>query len=117
MMKYSIRYRLASFGDRHGRNRHVETQPDVQAMQRALEALENKSINFSVQAYPDGSWLAKSTNVDGILTGGHNQSEANELIKDAIFTYYGVKPEHCKDVLLRNTSEPVSTEQSVQVTA
>lgn len=116
-MKYSLRYKLANFRSRYGYNHHAEAQPDVLDMQRAIDALENKSINFAIQTYPDGSWIAKSTNVDGILTGGRNQGEANELIKDAIFTYYGVKPEHCKDVLLRNTGEPVTTEQTVQVTA
>ncbi len=116
-MKYSLRYKLASFLRTKGRGLSSAQSAEVIAMQKEISNLENKNINFEIKTYVDGSWMAKSTNVEGILTGGNNQKEINEMLKDAIFTYYGVPPEHADDRLLRNSGEPVTTEQRVHITA
>jgi predicted RNase H-like HicB family nuclease len=116
-MKHSFVFKLADFMRKHGYNFREETRPEVALMQKEIASLDNRSINFAIKYYPDGSWVAKSSNVDGILTGGRNQAEAQELIKDAIFTYYGVPPQYARDSLLRNTSEPIKAEQKVHVTA
>ena len=116
-MRYSLTYRLADFLRSKGYNFSEELRPEVVEMQREINALDNRSINFEIKVYPDGSWLAKSTNVEGLLTGSRKQSEVHELIKDAIFTYYGVPPQYANDKLLRNTGEPVTSEQQVHVTA
>ncbi len=116
-MKYSLRYKLANFLRTKGRRLNGAQSAEVIAMQKEISSLENKNINFEIKTYIDGSWMAKSTNVEGILTGGNDQKEINEMLKDAIFTYYGVPPEHADDKLLRNSGEPVTTEQRVHVTA
>lgn len=116
-MKYSLRYKLATFLRTKGRRINSVQNAEVIAMQKEISSLENKNINFEIKTYLDGSWMAKSTNVEGILTGGNDQREINEMLKDAIFTYYGVAPEHADDRLLRNSGEPVTTEQRVHVTA
>ncbi len=116
-MKYSLTYKLSDFMRKKGYKFHEEKQPEVIKMQKEIASLDNQSINFNITSHADGSWMAKSTNVDGLLTGGRKQSEVHEVIKDAIFTYYGVSPQYCRDDLLRNTGEPVTLEQKVHVTA
>jgi len=111
IMKYSLKYQLASYMRSKGYNFKEHLRPEVIEMQKEINALSNKSINFEIKVYPDGSWTAIATNVKGLLTGSHKQSEINELIKDAIFTYYGVPPKYAHDKLLRNTGEPVTAEQ------
>ena len=46
----------------------------------------NDGIQFKIDHYPDGSWVAESTNVDGIITGSKDVKETSLVIKDAIFT-------------------------------
>src|SRR5438477_11572991 len=116
-MKYSLRYKLANFLRTKGRGINGAQSAEVIAMQKEITSLEGKNINFEIKTYVDGSWMAKSTNVEGILTGGNDQKEINEMLKDAVFTYYGIPPEFADDKLLRNSGEPVTTEQRVHVTA
>lgn len=116
-MKYSLRYKLAQFMRARGYDFSESTRPEVVKMQEEIALLENRAINFLIQRYPDGSWVAKSTNIDGLITGGSNISEVNELLKDAIFTYYGISPQFANDKLLRNTGDPITTEQRVHITA
>lgn len=116
-MRYSLRYQLANFLRSKGHNFNEHLRPEVIQMQKEISSLENHNINFEIKVYPDGSWTAKATNVEGLLTGGRKQSEINGLIKDAIFTYYGVPPQYADDKLLRNSGEPVTAEQQVHVTA
>jgi len=85
--------------------------PAVLEMQRCTHQLQ--AIHFKVEAYPDGSWVAESVNVDGIITGGKDIKEINSVLKDAIFTYFGVPPYLCNDKLLMASNEPVHLEQRV----
>lgn len=89
--------------------------PAIEALQE--EVGELKGIDFEVKAYPDGSWVAKSKNVEGLLTGGRNQKDIDAQLKDAIFTYYGVPPQFANDNILRNSGEPITAKKSVRVTA
>ena len=108
---------MTDFMRRRGYNFNEDLQPEVINMQREISALDNKAISFEIKAYPDGSWTAKSTNVEGILTGSRRQSEINEMIKDCIFTYYSIPAKFVNDKLLRNSGEPITAEQYIRVTA
>lgn len=108
---------MANFLRSKGYDFKEHLHPAVVEMQKEINALDNKNINFEIKVYPDGSWTAISTNVEGLMTGSRKQSEANELIKDATFTYYGIPPRFANDKLLRNAGEPVTAEQQVHVTA
>ena len=115
-MKYSLNFRVANFLRSKGYNFREHLSPEVINMQSEIAKLDG-GINFKVELYPDGAWTAISTNVDGLVTGGSKQSEINELLKDATFTYYGVPPKYSNDKMLRNTGEPITVEQTVHVTA
>lgn len=116
-MKYSMRYKVANLLRNQNNLQKAELCPEVVEMRKDINSLENKNINFEIKVYPDGSWTARSTNVDGLLTGSRKQSEANELLKDAILTYYNIPAKYAQDRLLRNTSEPITVDQQVRVTA
>ncbi len=76
----------------------------------------NGGIKFNIEHYPDGSWTAESTNVDGIITGGDDVKETFSIIKDAIFTYYQIPPQWCNDNLLKSDNEAVTVTQTVYAT-
>lgn len=59
-------------------------------------------IDFKVEIYPDGSWVAESQNIEGIVTGSTNISDIDYLVKDAIFTYFGIPTYLCNDKLLKS---------------
>lgn len=73
-------------------------------------------IDFKLEFYPDGTWTAESTNIDGIITGGGDTKEVNSILKDAIFTYFEMPPHLCNDKLLQAPNEPVTLEQRVWAT-
>ena len=70
-------------------------------------------IEFNIEQYPDGSWTAESTNIDGIITGGTSTQNISSSIKDAIFTYFEIPTHLCTDALLHGNSESTTTKQSV----
>lgn len=109
-------FKLASLL-RHYKLVNFNENDAIRSMQSEIAALENGSINFKVEGYPDGTWYAESTNVEGLNTGGFNQADIKDMLKDAIFTYYNVPPQFCDDRSLRNTNEPVTVEQQVRVSA
>ena len=76
----------------------------------------NGGIKFNIDHYPDGTWTAESTNVDGIITGGNDVKETSSMIKDAIFTYYQIPPQLCNDSLLKSDNEAVALTQAVYAT-
>jgi hypothetical protein len=83
----------------------------VVKMKKEIEKLG--SVEFEIEQYPDGSWTAESTNIDGIITGGTNSQNISLAIKDAIFTYFEIPPHLCIDSLLRGDNEPVTIKQNV----
>ncbi len=112
-----IVYTVARALKRRGVNFSEESNPQVREMHRTIAALENHVISFNIEAHPNGSWSAESTNIDGIMTGSKDPREVPELIKDAIFTYFEIPPHLCRDNLLRSDNEPVTVEQRVHVGA
>ena len=87
----------------------------VLEMKRVIRALDNSAIDFSIENHPDGSWLAESTNIDGIITGGNHPGDKLALIRDAIFTYFELQPQFCRDELLRLDNQPTRVKQRLHV--
>lgn len=104
-------FKLAQVLRRIGVNFHEENDPRVKAMREAISKLG--SIQFDIEVFSNGSWVAESTNIDGILTGGTNKDGINENLKDAIFTYFEIPPHLCDDALIRTQDEPLRLEQRV----
>ena len=86
----------------------------VQNMKKEIQRLGG-GIEFKIEQYPDGSWTAESTNLDGIITGSKDTKEASLLIRDAIFTYFSIPPHLCNNSDLRADNEPVTLKQRVYV--
>ena len=89
----------------------------VATMKQTINALNNNAVEFQIENHPDGSWVAESTNIDGIITGSKDPREKLALIRDAIFTYFEVPPQFCRDELLLSDNEPVQVKQSLHVGA
>ncbi len=115
-MKTKFIYKLATFVRKRGIDFDSKNDPNVLAMKKDLESIGG-SVQFTVEREPSGEWWAKSTNIDGILSGGNSNDEVVEMLKDAVFTYYGISPQHCDDRLLRSSGEPKIVRQEVMVSA
>lgn len=106
---YSVVQALRKWGVRFDEQNDAR----VQAMRKEIERLNG--IQFSIEQYPDGSWVAESKNIDGIITGSDSIKDLLSFQKDAIFTYFGIPPHLCNDVLLKADNEPVVVSQKVYV--
>ncbi len=106
-----IIYQLAQGLRKFGFDFHEANDSRVKAMQTKIQELG--SIEFKIELQPDGSWVAESTNLDGIITGGSKRQNINEMIKDAIFTYFEIPPYLCNDALVKSSSESLTLEQRV----
>lgn len=106
--------KISDLARKVGMNPKIERHSAVIKMQKKINALG--SIQFKIEFYPDGSWTAESTNIDGIITGSRDTKEMNEIIKDAIFTYFRVPPYFVHNSLLKANNEPVTVEQRVWAT-
>ncbi len=100
-----------------GYNFHEESNKRVKEMRDAINDLENHSVSFKIDQHPDGSWSAESTNIDGVMTGSNDPREIPELLKDAVFTYFEIPPQLCRDDILRTDNEPAKVKQNVHVGA
>lgn len=107
-------YSVANALRKAGVDFHERNDERVKNMQRDIQRLGK--IEFKIEHYPDGSWTAESSNIDGIITGGANTSEIPSMIRDATFTYFGIPPHLCNDALLKADNEPVTVIQRVYVT-
>jgi hypothetical protein len=86
--------------------------PKLREMQAAITRAGG--INFRVEVTDSGEWVAESTNIDGIITGGSNYPhDVNEKIEDAIFTYYEVPPEACIEGSIKNSGALSRVEERV----
>ena len=112
-MKYSIRYKMAKTLKKMGMNFDSKKNEAVKNMQEVMNSLPDSSIQFVVSREPNGDWVAESVNLSGILTGGTARDDVNEMIKDAIFTYFEVPAKYCDDTLIRAASEPVVIKQEM----
>lgn len=104
-------YHFAQILRKIGFDFHESNDPRVKAMREVIQKLG--SIEFTIDVQSDGSWVAESTNIDGIITGGTQRQNMNGMIKDAIFTYFEIPPYLCSDSLMKSSSEPVTLEQRV----
>ena len=104
-------YNLANLGRKFGINFQEDSDKRVLEMKREISRLGK--IEFKIEQYPDGSWTAESTNIDGIITGGKNTRDISASIKDAVFTYFEVPPHFCVDSILRGDNEPVVLTRNV----
>ena len=98
-------YHLAQVARKAGIDFHEKGDPRVQAMHKKIHDIGG--IQFNIEIDKDGNWVAESTNIDGIITGGHNLQYAPTQIKDAIFTYFGIPSHLCNDNLIKTEGEPV----------
>lgn len=112
-MKTSMTYKLANLARKSGIKFNEQLRPAVVRMNEEIASLENKTVAFETTTYPDGSWISKSTNVEGILTGGRDVNDLHEMLKDAVLTYYGVPALFAHDLALKSIGEPVKSEQEV----
>lgn len=110
---YSFSNLLRSWGYKF----NEDTDLRVQEMKSRIASLENGAINLKIEQYPDGTWCAESTNLDGLITGGKDLTQAPDIIRDAIFTYFEIPPYLANDKLLRADNEPKRIEQNVHVGA
>lgn len=90
-----------------------DEDPRVIAMQRTIGQLGK--IEFKVEFYPDGSWSAESTNITGILTGSPSHNDIPTLVRDAVFTYFGIPPHLCNDRLLKADNESATNTRRIYV--
>ena len=104
-------YTLARILRRLGFQFHEDTDFRVKAMHETISKLG--SIQFSIEISSDGAWVAESTNIDGIITGGTSKESINEHLKDAVFTYFEIPPHLCNETLVKTQGEPMKLEQKV----
>ena len=104
-------YRSAQALRHLGVDFHEERDLRVQEMRKTIR--DNGSIRFRIEVMKDGSWVAESENVDGIITGGTSKDRMNETLKDAIFTFFQIPPHLCNDALMQGQDEPIRLERRV----
>ncbi len=106
-----LMYRVAQGLRGFGYQFHEERDVRVQKMREVIERVEG--IKFHIENADDGTWVAESTNIDGIITGGNNYpDDVNIQIRDAIFTYFGIPSHLCNPTLVARENE-ASVEQRV----
>ncbi len=115
-MRTSLAFKFVTIAHKMGVKFDANSSVEVKNMQASMADLRD-GIQFDIGLHPDGSWSAKSTNVDGIITGGFDQSEISEVIKDAVFTYYDVPPQFCDNRLLKGSGEKKTLKNEMLVTA
>lgn len=107
---YFIAQALRRFGVDFAEDR----DPRVLAMRQRIQELG--SIQFHIEISPDGSWVAESTNIDGILSGGSNTRSMSASLRDAIFTYFEIPPHLCNDTLIKTSHDkPMQLEKHAYV--
>ncbi len=104
-------YNLSNWARKIGYTFDEKNDAHVMKMKKEIDRIGK--VEFKIEQYPDGSWTAESTNIDGIITGGTNTKYTSSAIKDAIFTYFEIPPHLCADSLLRGDNEPVTVKQNV----
>ncbi|MFH1946635.1 MAG: hypothetical protein ABIJ23_00545 [Candidatus Magasanikbacteria bacterium] len=104
-------YNLSNLARKLGYKFNEASDERVIKMKKEIDRIG--SVEFKIEQYPDGSWTAESTNIDGIITGGTSTQNISSSIKDAIFTYFEIPSYLCNDILLRGNNEPVTIKQNV----
>ena len=88
---------------------------DLDKAKKQVETfLGGKEITFSIRNFPNGEWIAECNEMPAIMTGGMGDdiTAMDMMIRDAIATAAGIKPELTKDAIkftgLRNIGSKVS---------
>lgn len=115
-MRTSLAFKFVKLARKMGIKTDPISSPEVREMRTAIDELDG-GIQFEISLHPDASWSARSINVPGIITGGFDQSEISEMVKDAVFTYYGIPPQFCYDELLHKVGEKKTVKNELFVTA
>jgi hypothetical protein len=90
---------------------------DEKVQEMIKEITELGGLSFSIERYPNGDWMAKSTNIEGVLTGGGSKDDVDEWIKDAVYAYYDIEPQFCHEDLIALAGSPSIVQQEVFATA
>ena len=79
----------------------AEKNEAVAKMLKTISKLENKKIKIILEFDEDGNWSAEAENRPGLITGGNlrEDGDINEMIIDAIFTYFAIPPEYCDETV------------------
>ena len=93
-MLNKLRYNFANTCRKIGIGFDGKNNANVKNMLKTLSRLENQQIKFKIEFDKNGNWSAESINLPGIITGGDVTDNLNELILDAIFTYFDIAPEY-----------------------
>lgn len=104
-------YHLSNIARKIGIDLNEKNDRRVIEMKKVIDKLGK--IEFKIEQYPDGSWTAESTNVDGIITGGKDTRNITSSLKDATFTYFEIPSYLCIDTLLKSDNEPAVLKQHV----
>jgi len=107
-------YKFANFLRAHGYKTGEGEDPRVQEMQSVINRLGG--INFKIDFQASGEWVAESTNLDGIITGGKKYpADVTDAIRDAVFTYFEIPPQLCNDTMITQRGEAVQVAERVYV--
>ena len=109
-----IIYALANFLRKMGYDFDENNKQEVLKMKNEILKIGGK-VEFNIEQYPDGSWVAESVNIEGIITGGTSKKDIPKQIRDAVFTFFEVPPYLCNNEILRSSNEPVTVKQQVYV--
>lgn len=93
----------------------LDNNPNIAALHKDIKELNG--LEFSISHFPNGEWVAKSTNIDGILTGGDATDSVDDMVKDAILTYYNIAPAYCDSVQVQLSNNKEVVRQEVVATA
>ncbi len=105
-------YRAANTLRSRGVQFKEEEDPRVQKMMKAIR--QAGGIAFRIEVQDGGHWVAESTTIDGIITGGIDYPhDVGDMIRDAIFTYFEIPPHLCNDTLIREQGEIARVEERV----
>lgn len=107
-----IIFEIVGLARKFGFTFREEDDPRVRKLQETVRRLGG--IQFRVEHEISGEWTAVSTNTKGIITGGSNYpQDVNDMILDAIFTYFEIPPRLCKPSLLHRQGEVAKVEERV----
>lgn len=99
-MLNATRYRFGRVLRKMGFGFDAEKNPAVQQMLEKIDSLKDRTIIFSLEVDKDGNWAVASKNLPGLITGGELSDNINDVILDAIFTYFDIPPEFCDPYIL-----------------
>lgn len=99
-MLNAARYRFGKLMRELGLGFDASKDPAVQHMLGEIDKLKERTIVFSIEFDKDGNWAVESKNLPGLITGGNTSDNFDDVITDAIFTYFNIAPQYCDPKIL-----------------